>query len=185
VQLAMFLWAVFYYFLMRVISEETIKRIPLRFWIITLLAPLIETAALFAAANPLREQLAAGYNNYLYCGVIGLILFALNLCLFYLYITLVTRFQAPLLAGELSHPAPIYNPATGLSEAFIQKYDLSKREVEATEALLSGKSNKEIAIALDIKVNTVQVHLQNVYRKTGAPGRYALMAMVGKGDQTA
>jgi DNA-binding CsgD family transcriptional regulator len=50
---------------------------------------------------------------------------------------------------------------------------------------LQGKSNKEIATALNIEVNTVQVHLQNVYRKTGAPGRYAIMALVGRGGGAA
>jgi DNA-binding CsgD family transcriptional regulator len=185
VQLAMLLWAVFYYFMMRAISEETHKHIPLRFWLITLLAPIVEAIALFAAVNPLKAQLEAGFNNFLYFGLIGLILFFLNLCLFYLYIKHVTSLQAPLLAGELANTPPVYTPAAGLSEAFIQKYDLSKRQVEATEALLQGKSNKEIATALDIEVNTVQVHLQNVYRKTGAPGRYALMALVGQGTEKA
>jgi len=183
--LAMFLWAVFYYFLMRTISDETLKRIPVRFWLITLLAPLLEAIVLFSAINPLKIQLEAGFNNFIFCGLIGIILFALNLCLFYLYIKLVTGYQAPLLSGELAHSPPVYTRANGLSEAFIKKYDLSKRQVEATEALLQGKSNKEIAAALDIEVNTVQVHLQSVYRKTGAPGRYALMALVGQGADKA
>jgi len=181
-QVTMFLWAVFYYFLMRAVTEETLKRIPLRFWLITLLTPFIGAIALFAIINPLKSQLEAGFNNFIYCGIFGLVLLILNLFIFYLYIKLITGYQAKILAVELVEIPPIYSQVNGLSEAFIKKYDLSKRQVEVTVALLQGKANKEIAKALDIEVNTVQVHLQNVYRKTGAPGRYALMALIGKGS---
>jgi len=181
--LAMFLWAAFYYFLMRTTSEETLKRIPIRFWLIALFAPLIEAVVLFSVFNPFKAQLEAGFNNFMFCGLIGFILLAFNLCLFYLYIRLIIGCQAPLLAVELANTPPVYTHADGLCETFVQKYDLSKRQVEVTEALLQGKSNKEIATALNIEVNTVQVHLQAVYRKTGAPGRYALMALVGLGTE--
>lgn len=183
-QIAMFLWAFFYYLVMRSISDQTFKRIPIRFWLITLLAPLIEAIVLFTAFSPFRIQLEAGYNNFLFCGFIGFLLLILNLCIFYLYIQIVTKYQAPLLAGELANTPPVYTRANGLSPAFIQKYDLSKRQVEVSEAILQGKSNKEIATALNIEVNTVQVHLATIYRKTGAPGRYALMALVGNGENS-
>jgi DNA-binding CsgD family transcriptional regulator len=75
--------------------------------------------------------------------------------------------------------ANAYTPQYGLSAEFIKKHGLSKRQAEITEALLRGKSNREIAYSMNIEINTVQVHLQSVYRKTGAPGRYALMALVG------
>jgi len=179
-QITMFLWAIFYYFLMRAMTEETLKRVPLRFWLITLLTPFIGAIALFTIINPLKSQLEAGFNNFIYCGIFGIVLLILNLFIFFLYIKLITGYQAKILAVELAEIPPIYSQVNGLSEAFIKKYDLSKRQVEVTVALLQGKSNKEIAKALDIEVNTVQVHLQNVYRKTGAPGRYALMALIGK-----
>jgi DNA-binding CsgD family transcriptional regulator len=67
----------------------------------------------------------------------------------------------------------------GLSPEFIEKYGLSSRQAEVTEVMLLGKSDKEIAALLNIALNTVQVHLKHVYRKTGARGRYALMALVG------
>ena len=50
--------------------------------------------------------------------------------------------------------------------------------------MLHGKSNKEISILFNIEVNTVQVHLHNVYQKTGTPGRYALMVLVGWKKET-
>jgi DNA-binding CsgD family transcriptional regulator len=184
-QTAMLLWAVFYYLLMRAMPQEAVDRVPVRFWLFALLAPFIGAAAFFAFYKPLRTQFEAGFNNFLFCGIFGLVVFALDLCIFYLYIKLITGYHSRLLAGELARTPPVYTPENGLSPAFIEKYDLSKRQTEITEALLQGKSNKEIAVALNIEVNTVQVHLQNVYRKTGAPGRYAIMAMVGGSGRVA
>jgi DNA-binding CsgD family transcriptional regulator len=97
--------------------------------------------------------------------------------------------------GEPGKTPPAYSPRTrteplsgegsplqsGLPPEFIEKYGLSSRQAEVTEVMLLGKSDKEIAVLLDIALNTVQVHLKNVYRKTGARGRFALMALVGLG----
>ena len=181
-QIAMFLWAVFYYSQMRIIPQEALNRISLRFWLIVLLTPLIGAVLLFANFNLLKNQLDAGFNNFLFYGFFGITLFVLSLFIFYLYIKLIVNYQARVLAVELNKTPPVYTLANGLSAEFIKKYDLSKRQAEVAEALLQGKSNKEISISLDIEVNTVQVHLQNIYRKTGAPGRYALMALVGQGN---
>jgi len=178
-QTVMLLWAVFYYLVMRAIPQDALDRVPLRFWLIALFAPSFGAAAFFAAVNLLEKQLEAGFNNFLFFGIFGMVILSLDLSIFYLYIKLIKNYHSRLLAGELAKTAPVYTPENGLSPAFIEKYDLSKRQVEIIEALLHGKSNKEIAVALNIEVNTVQVHLQNIYRKTGAPGRYAVMALVG------
>lgn len=180
-QTAMLLWAVFYYLLMRAMPQSALDRVPFRFWLITLFTPFLGAAALFAAINSLKTQLEAGFNNFLFCGIFGFVVLALDLCVFYLYIKLITHYHSRLLAGELAQTPPLYTPANGLSPVFIEKYHLSKRQIEITELLLRGRSNKEIAVDLNIEVNTVQVHLQNIYRKTGAPGRYAMMALAGNG----
>jgi DNA-binding CsgD family transcriptional regulator len=181
-QIAMFLWALFYYSLMRTIPQEAMNRISVRFWLIVLLTPLIGAVLLFANINPLKIQLEAGFNNFRFCGFFGIILIVLDIFIFYLYIKLMVSYHARVLAGELHKTPPVSTQANGLSAEFAGKYELSKRQVEVAQALLQGKSNKEIAVLLNIEVNTVQVHLQNVYRKTGAPGRYALMALVGQGN---
>jgi DNA-binding CsgD family transcriptional regulator len=177
VQIAMLLWSAFYYAVMRTIPDDALDRVPLRFWLIALITPFLGAASLFAVINPLKTQLEAGFNNFLFCGVFGFVVLALDLCVFYLYIKLIGNHHSKLLAGELAKTPPLYSPSSGLSSVFIEKYDLSKRQTEIIEALLQGKSNKDIAVSLNIEVNTVQVHLQNVYRKTGAPGRYAIMAL--------
>ena len=52
-----------------------------------------------------------------------------------------------------------------------QNYHLSKREREVGTLLLQGKSNKQIALALDISVSTVEFHLRNIYTKLGVNNR--------------
>jgi DNA-binding NarL/FixJ family response regulator len=97
---------------------------------------------------------------------------------FCLFVNFIASFRAYLRAEKLNKA---YSPQSGLSPVFVEKYGLSGRETEVTEALLQGKSNKEIAGLLNIAVNTVQVHLKVIYRKTDVRGRYALMALVGLG----
>ena len=41
---------------------------------------------------------------------------------------------------------------------------LSDREIEVLRLVGQGKSNKEIAMDLDISVNTVKVHVSNIYQ---------------------
>jgi len=52
---------------------------------------------------------------------------------------------------------------------------LSKRELEVIEAVLSGcVGQKELAVTLNISVNTVKKHLQNIYKTTGTVNMTAL-----------
>jgi DNA-binding NarL/FixJ family response regulator len=48
---------------------------------------------------------------------------------------------------------------------------LSRREAEILALLVEGRTNKEIAIALELQEITIKVHLRNVYRKIGAANR--------------
>jgi DNA-binding CsgD family transcriptional regulator len=49
--------------------------------------------------------------------------------------------------------------------------DLSQREVEVLCLLAAGKTNREIADALCISLNTVATHVRNILAKTGAANR--------------
>jgi DNA-binding CsgD family transcriptional regulator len=160
-----FLWALFYYSVMRAIPQEALNRTPLRIWLIILLTPIIGAVAYLTIRNPLLKQLKAGINNFIYLGFFCVVLLVLNLFMFYLFIKLISSYSTQVLAGELNNTPSLYTTQNGLSCKFIEKYNLSKRQVEIVEALLQGKSNKEIAILMDIKVNTVQVHLQKFIKK--------------------
>ena len=61
-------------------------------------------------------------------------------------------------------PAPVPAPPEILA-------DLSQREVEVLRLLAAGKSNREIADALCISLNTVATHVRSILTKTGTANR--------------
>jgi DNA-binding CsgD family transcriptional regulator len=48
---------------------------------------------------------------------------------------------------------------------------ISAREIEVLQALAAGRSNKEIAIALDVSPNTIKTHIARLFDKLGAKRR--------------
>lgn len=66
-------------------------------------------------------------------------------------------------------PRPASPTLTGEIPAPFDK--LSRRESEILALLVEGRTNKEIAIALELQEITIKVHLRNVYRKIGAANR--------------
>ena len=56
---------------------------------------------------------------------------------------------------------------------------LSKREKEVLELVLQGKSNKQIALSLDISIRTVEFHLKNIYAKFQVSSRIELILKLG------
>jgi len=75
-------------------------------------------------------------------------------------------------------PNSTWKPEQGLTEKITQKYRITEAEQIVANLALLGKSNKEIADKLHKAVGTVEAQLKSVYQKTGAPGRYALIALV-------
>ena len=61
----------------------------------------------------------------------------------------------------------------------ISDVQLSKREKEVLKLVLQGKSNKQIALSLDITVRTVEFHLKNVYAKFQVSSRIELLLKLG------
>jgi len=56
-----------------------------------------------------------------------------------------------------------------------QDHPLSKREAQVVAQLLQGKSNKLIAVSLDISERTVEFHLKNIYAKFQVSSRIELI----------
>jgi DNA-binding CsgD family transcriptional regulator len=170
-------WALFYY---RVARNMTAKP-PLSFSLLTVLAPLAGLAVIAASVYAVRPLLDFGVNIFLYGGLFGTLIIALNMCVFYLYIKLSVAHEALVFAQRVSPSPPVRTPEQGLSAAFIEKYEITPREREVIETVVQGKTDKEIAATLNMAVNTVQAHLKRIYRKTGAAGRFALSALVRSG----
>ena len=58
--------------------------------------------------------------------------------------------------------------------------NLTKREKQILSYLLSGKTNKEVALILDISLNTVNNHVANIYDKSGVKNRVELVNKFAK-----
>ena len=65
---------------------------------------------------------------------------------------------------------------------FCDQYHLTKKEGAIFAMLLQYKTNEEISDALDITVNTLQKHIQNIFRKTNTTSKWELLRLVS--DQT-
>lgn len=57
----------------------------------------------------------------------------------------------------------------------VSSADLSERELEIIELVATGLTNQEIASQLTISKRTVDNHVSNIFAKTGAKNRVALI----------
>jgi len=62
-----------------------------------------------------------------------------------------------------------------LSDLSHQRTELSERELEIIELVAKGLTNQEIGETLMISKRTVDNHVSNVFTKTGAKNRVALL----------
>lgn len=81
------------------------------------------------------------------------------------YLPSSTFFDEP--GSQMGMPTNLLRPV-GVPPPFDK---LSRREAEILALLVDGRTNKEIAICLDLQEITIKVHLRNVYRKIGAANR--------------
>ncbi|KXK12121.1 MAG: response regulator receiver protein [Chloroflexi bacterium OLB14] len=57
---------------------------------------------------------------------------------------------------------------------------LSRREKEVIALLFQGKSNKEIALSLEVSERTIEFHLKNIYAKSKVNSKFELILKLGK-----
>ena len=74
------------------------------------------------------------------------------------------------MAGEFVYPRTVPKVPFGK----ITRADLTRRELEVLRELTGSLTNEEIAEKLNISVNTVKRHLQNIMEKTGFESRLDL-----------
>jgi two-component system, NarL family, nitrate/nitrite response regulator NarL len=82
------------------------------------------------------------------------------------YLPSSTFFDDP--NNQMAMPMPVAAKPAGVPPPFDK---LSRREAEILALLVEGRTNKEIAICLDLQEITIKVHLRNVYRKIGSANR--------------
>jgi DNA-binding CsgD family transcriptional regulator len=63
-------------------------------------------------------------------------------------------------------------------EAFVAKFEISKRETEVVELICKGKSNQDISDSLFISLQTVKDHIHRIYLKTGVKNRVQLTNLI-------
>ena len=154
-------------------------------WLLCVLPPLILWALLtyfvHVADSTDPILLEQGINIYGIGFCFGLFSILLNLGILYLYIRQTIIIDAQHLTIDVSGAQPLWTQEGGLSAKFCERYSLTDREKEIVEVMMKGKSNKEIADTVLISLRTVGNYLQNVYKKTGVPNRFALYSLI-KGD---
>ncbi len=171
------LWTLFYYRVARNITAKT----PFAFSFLTVMMPLAGLAIIAISANATGPFPELAAQVFLCGGLFGTLIIVLNMCVFYLYTKLSVAHESLVFARDLARTPPVWTAEQGLSGAFIEKYEITQREREVIEIMLDGKTDKEIAVHLNIAVNTVQAHLKRIYRKTGTSGRFALSSLVRGG----
>lgn len=65
-----------------------------------------------------------------------------------------------------------------IAPLIVQAYDLSKRESEIMQNVLSGSSTAEMAALFQITANTVQDHLKSIFEKVGVRSRRELVGQL-------
>lgn len=91
----------------------------------------------------------------------------------------VRGFKARLVSALLGRNPPVMKERISvLSQQRLERFGLTRREVEILHLVTQGKTNKEIAADLYISPLTVRTHLEHVYQKLGVGSRTEAVAFV-------
>lgn len=87
-------------------------------------------------------------------------------------------------AGSLLHTGARGGVSLTMDQDFALKYKISERELEITNLILKGLSNKEIAAKLFISTKTVNNHIYKIYQKMSIRTRFELIHLVGNSKKS-
>ena len=82
------------------------------------------------------------------------------------------------LARHAGRTGPTQTSPAAPLDRFLAEYRISRREEEVIRELCAGKSNREIAEALFISVQTVKDHIYRIYLKTEVKNRVQLINLI-------
>lgn len=68
-----------------------------------------------------------------------------------------------------------YKANMNISQATLERLGLTNRERQVVDYLVSGMSNQEICDKMFISINTVKIHISNIFRKAGVRSRTELL----------
>lgn len=89
------------------------------------------------------------------------------------------------LASRGMHVLPRTAAEFGMAQMPHASELLTAREADVLELLETGKSNAEIALALQVSAETVKTHVRNIYRKLGVRTRRELAGLLGSPSRLA
>ena len=76
---------------------------------------------------------------------------------------------------QITHSLPQTNDLKQTLARLKNTCHLTNRELQIAEQIYQYRNNDEIAGSLGIRENTLQKHLQNIFRKTNVTSRWELM----------
>jgi len=98
-------------------------------------------------------------------------------------IELLQALLAALESGADPAPRPQPETVTRTESPAQTAYGLTEREQEVLEQLIQGKSNRQIALALQITPATVKTHVSNMLAKMGVESRTGAVALALQGRE--
>ena len=119
-----------------------------------------------------RDGLVHALNQQEDMGVIGEAGNGVEVCRLYQLWDTIRR----VVAGDVVLPQAV----SGKLAAYLAEPQLSQREMQVLRQLCVGDSNKEIAQKIYLSESTVKFYIRQLYRKLGAVGRSAAIAIAAR-----
>ncbi len=135
--------------------------------------PRLTLAGLAFVVGAVHLLLFVPSSHYLPFELLFIFLYFLShtfLAVFYIY-----RAKLPEAAPSRAEMFPAKEPSL---ELFVEKYEITPREREIIQEIYLGKTNKEIAEALFVTVQTIKDHTHRIYQKTEVRSRTQLISLM-------